>query len=60
MNTKTRLEQICDCMTTLEQIRSTYSMTEEEMNKLGFTKCIVEVGECDTIGELHRLLYETT
>jgi hypothetical protein len=53
-NHKSRVEQICDAMDMLHWIWDRRSSG----NLPPLDKMIDQVGECDYLGELHRLLYE--
>jgi hypothetical protein len=46
-----RLERITTCMAELERIRETFGKNHPQA-------VIIQVGECDWLSELHRLLWE--
>lgn len=45
-------------MDNLESIRKHYGMTKEQLAVEGFYAFGIELGELDTLVELHRLLYD--
>jgi hypothetical protein len=57
-NPKSRLEQICDTMDFLHWIWDRRHSPERV--QLTIDKMTDQVGECDYLGELHRLIHEWT
>lgn len=55
-----RINAIVAVMANLEGIRWWYGKSDSELHQFGFYRFGLEIGECDQICELHRLLYEVS